>query len=56
MIGGGGGIGAPLMYAQRLFETPTVYAFILVMLVLGLAVDQFFLRVRHHLLRWEESH
>lgn len=55
MIGGGGGIGSALMYAQRVFDTPTVYAFILVMLLTGLAIDQLFLRVRHRLLRWDDE-
>ncbi len=53
MIGGGGGLGSALMYAQRLFETPTVYAYILVMLLIGLAIDQLFLQLRHRLLSWD---
>jgi ABC-type nitrate/sulfonate/bicarbonate transport system permease component len=55
MIGGGGGVGSALMYAQRVFDTPTVYAFIVVMLLTGLAIDQLFLRIRHRLLRWDDQ-
>lgn len=55
MIGGGGGLGASLMYAQRLFETPTVYAYLLIMLLMGIVLDQLFLRLRHRLLRWDEQ-
>jgi ABC-type nitrate/sulfonate/bicarbonate transport system permease component len=39
MVAGGGGVGASLMYAQRFFETPTVFAYLVVMLVLGLLLD-----------------
>jgi len=55
MIGGGGGLGAALMYSQRLFDTPTVYAYLLVMLLMGIGLDQLFLRLRHRLLRWDEE-
>ncbi|MCO5072948.1 MAG: ABC transporter permease [Rhizobiaceae bacterium] len=55
MIGGGGGVGAALMYSQRLFETPTVYAYLLVMLAMGIVLDQLFLRLRHRLLSWDEQ-
>lgn len=55
MIGGGGGVGAALMYAQRLFDTPVVYAYLLVMLLMGIVLDQLFLRLRHRLLRWDEQ-
>ena len=39
MIAGGGGVGAALMFAQRFFETPTVFFYILVMLTSGLVLD-----------------
>jgi len=46
MVAGGGGMGASLMYAQRFFESPTVYAYIVVMLVLGLVFDRTMLVLR----------
>jgi ABC-type nitrate/sulfonate/bicarbonate transport system permease component len=39
MVSGGGGMGATLMYSQRFFESPTVFAYILTMLVVGLLLD-----------------
>jgi ABC-type nitrate/sulfonate/bicarbonate transport system permease component len=39
MVAGGGGMGATLMYSQRFFESPTVFAYIVVMLTVGLAID-----------------
>jgi ABC-type nitrate/sulfonate/bicarbonate transport system permease component len=56
MVGGGGGIGAALMYAQRLFDTPTVFVYILIMLVLGLGSDKLFLLVRRRFLRWSDEY
>jgi ABC-type nitrate/sulfonate/bicarbonate transport system permease component len=49
MVAGGGGMGATLMYAQRFFESPTVFAYILVMLAVGLAFDKAMLMVRERL-------
>jgi ABC-type nitrate/sulfonate/bicarbonate transport system permease component len=46
MVAGGGGMGASLMYAQRFFESPTVYAYIVVMLVMGLVFDRAMLVLR----------
>jgi ABC-type nitrate/sulfonate/bicarbonate transport system permease component len=40
MVTGGGGMGATLMYSQRYFESPTVFAYILVMLAVGLVLDK----------------
>jgi ABC-type nitrate/sulfonate/bicarbonate transport system permease component len=39
MVAGGGGMGATLMYSQRFFESSTVFAYIVVMLTVGLAID-----------------
>ncbi|WP_170149589.1 ABC transporter permease [Rhodoplanes roseus] len=39
MVGGGGGMGATLMYSQRFFESPVVFAYLLVMLAVGLVLD-----------------
>jgi ABC-type nitrate/sulfonate/bicarbonate transport system permease component len=39
MVSGGGGMGATLMYSQRFFESPTVFAYILTMLGVGLLLD-----------------
>jgi ABC-type nitrate/sulfonate/bicarbonate transport system permease component len=39
MVAGGGGMGATLMYSQRFFESPVVFAYIVVMLVVGLLLD-----------------
>jgi ABC-type nitrate/sulfonate/bicarbonate transport system permease component len=46
MVAGGGGMGATLMYAQRFFESPTVYAYILTMLAVGLLLDNAMLAFR----------
>ena len=55
MIAGGGGLGGSLVYAQRYFETPTVYAILIVMLAVGYVVDVAVLRARRRLLRWVED-
>jgi ABC-type nitrate/sulfonate/bicarbonate transport system permease component len=54
MIAGGGGLGGSLVYAQRYFETPTVFAILLVMLVAGYVIDYGVLQARAYLLRWAE--
>src|ERR1700744_6239734 len=46
MVGGGGGMGASLMYSQRFFESPTVFAYILTMLTVGLLLDFLMLRIQ----------
>lgn len=46
MVGGGGGMGATLMYSQRFFESPTVFAYILTMLAVGLLLDFVMLRIQ----------
>jgi ABC-type nitrate/sulfonate/bicarbonate transport system permease component len=55
MVAGGGGIGAALMFAQRFFETPTVFVYILIMLACGLALDRLLLTLRRRLVGWAEE-
>jgi ABC-type nitrate/sulfonate/bicarbonate transport system permease component len=55
MVAGGGGVGAALMFAQRFFETPTVFVYILVMLLTGFTLDRAMLGMRARLLSWHES-
>ena len=47
--------GAALMFAQRFFQTPTVFVYILVMLATGLVLDAVMLRLRHRLIPWDEE-
>jgi ABC-type nitrate/sulfonate/bicarbonate transport system permease component len=51
----GGGLGGALILAQRYFESPTVYAYLLVMLVCGYLLDVELLRLRRRLLYWYEE-
>jgi ABC-type nitrate/sulfonate/bicarbonate transport system permease component len=55
MVAGGGGMGATLMYAQRFFETPTVFAYIVTMLAVGLVFDKAMLAIRDRFPSWRES-
>ena len=55
MVAGGGGMGATLIYSQRFFESPTVFAYIVVMLCVGLLLDFAMLRFQSHYLRWAEG-
>jgi ABC-type nitrate/sulfonate/bicarbonate transport system permease component len=55
MIAGGGGIGSALMFAQRFFQTPTVFVYILVMLATGLVLDSAMLRLRRRLIPWDDE-
>jgi ABC-type nitrate/sulfonate/bicarbonate transport system permease component len=52
MVGGGGGMGATLMYSQRFFESPTVFAYILTMLAVGLLLDFLMLRIQEAFPAW----
>jgi len=52
MVGGGGGMGATLMYSQRFFESPTVFAYILTMLAVGLLLDFIMLRIQGAFPAW----
>jgi len=55
MIAGGGGLGGALVLAQRYFETPTVFAYILVMLGTGYVLDIAFIWARRYVLHWHEG-
>jgi ABC-type nitrate/sulfonate/bicarbonate transport system permease component len=55
MIAGGGGVGGALMFAQRFFQTPTVFVYILVMLATGFVLDLAMLRLRAWLIPWEDE-
>ena len=55
MVAGGGGVGAALMFAQRFFETPTVFVYLLLMLLAGFLLDKLLLGVRASMLRWHEE-
>jgi ABC-type nitrate/sulfonate/bicarbonate transport system permease component len=55
MVGGGGGMGATLMYSQRFFESTTVFAYILTMLVVGLLLDAAMLKVQDLFPAWREN-
>jgi ABC-type nitrate/sulfonate/bicarbonate transport system permease component len=54
MVGGGGGMGATLMYSQRFFESPTVFAYILTMLAVGLLLDTLMLKVQDLFPAWRD--
>ena len=55
MVAGGGGMGATLMFAQRFFESPTVYAYIVAMLAVGLVLDKLMLTLRERFPAWRED-
>jgi ABC-type nitrate/sulfonate/bicarbonate transport system permease component len=55
MIAGGGGVGAALMFAQRFFQTPTVFAYILIMLATGFVLDHIMLTLRAWLIPWQDE-
>lgn len=55
MIAGGGGLGGALVLAQRYFETPTVFAYILIMLATGYILDIAFIWARRYALHWHEG-
>jgi ABC-type nitrate/sulfonate/bicarbonate transport system permease component len=55
MIAGGGGVGAALMFAQRFFQTPTVFVYILIMLATGFVFDSLMLRLRNWLIPWQDE-
>jgi ABC-type nitrate/sulfonate/bicarbonate transport system permease component len=54
MVGGGGGMGATLMYSQRFFESPTVFAYILTMLAVGLLLDTLMLKLQDRFPAWRD--
>jgi ABC-type nitrate/sulfonate/bicarbonate transport system permease component len=53
MVAGGGGLGATLMYAQRFFETPTVFVCIVLMLLSGVILDRAMLALRDRFIPWQ---
>ena len=53
MVAGGGGVGSALMYAQRLFETASAFAYILVMLLTGFIADRLLLALRRWIIPWQ---
>jgi ABC-type nitrate/sulfonate/bicarbonate transport system permease component len=55
MVAGGGGMGATLVYSQRFFESPTVFAYILVMLGIGLVLDAAVRAFQRRYLAWAEE-
>ena len=55
MIAGGGGLGGSLVLAQRYFDTPTVFADLIVMAVVGYGVDLGLIALRRRWLRWHEG-
>jgi ABC-type nitrate/sulfonate/bicarbonate transport system permease component len=55
MAGGGGGMGATMMYSQRFFESPTVFAYILTMLAVGLLLDTAMVKLQQWFPAWREN-
>jgi ABC-type nitrate/sulfonate/bicarbonate transport system permease component len=55
MVSGGGGVGSAMMYAQRFFQTPIVFVYIIIMLLTGLVLDRGMTMLRRRLIRWEEE-
>lgn len=55
MVAGGGGLGAALMFAQRFFETPTVFAYLVLMLLTGFLFDRLMLSLRRRAIGWHEE-
>ncbi|CAM3462213.1 ABC transmembrane type-1 domain-containing protein [Bordetella sputigena] len=55
MVAGGGGLGAVLMYAQRFFETPTVFVCIVLMLLSGVVLDRGLVALRARIIPWQDE-
>lgn len=55
MVAGGGGMGATLIYSQRFFESPTVFAYIVVMLCVGLVLDSALSAFQRRFLGWADA-
>ena len=51
----GGGVGSALMFAQRFFQTPTVFVYVLIMLMTGFVLDRLMLWSRGRLLPWQDE-
>jgi ABC-type nitrate/sulfonate/bicarbonate transport system permease component len=58
MVAGGGGLGSALMYAQRFFNTPTVFVCLVLMLLSGIVLDRLMLALRNRFIPWlsEDAH
>jgi ABC-type nitrate/sulfonate/bicarbonate transport system permease component len=56
MVAGGGGLGSVLMYAQRFFETPTVFVCIVLMLVSGVVLDRVLVALRSRFIPWQDEY
>lgn len=52
MMAGTGGIGYLIVDMQRSFRIPDMYAWSLILAVLGLALNEAFVRVERHLIHW----
>lgn len=52
MIAGGGGLGGNLVYAERFFDTTTVFTILIVMLAAGWLADHGIMMLSRRLLRW----
>jgi len=55
MVAGGGGLGSALMFAQRFFQTPSVFLYIILMLLSGIVLDQLMLAARSWLIPWQRE-
>src|SRR5258707_12320924 len=55
MIAGGGGLGGEMGLAQRYFETPTVFVYLLTMLATGYLIDHGVVALRPRRLPWPED-
>jgi ABC-type nitrate/sulfonate/bicarbonate transport system permease component len=53
MVAGGGGLGSALMFAQRFFQTPAVFLYIILMLLSGVVLDQLMLAARSWMIPWQ---
>jgi ABC-type nitrate/sulfonate/bicarbonate transport system permease component len=53
MVSGGGGLGNTMMFGYRFLETPTVFAALLTVLVLGFVLDRALALVRNRILPWD---
>jgi ABC-type nitrate/sulfonate/bicarbonate transport system permease component len=52
LLGSGSGIGAQLVQAQRVFDLPGMWGGIVILGVLGYALNAIFLLAERRLLRW----
>lgn len=52
MVSGGGGLGYVLIFSIRFLETPTEFATLFAIIIIGYAMDKLLLRLRRRMLRW----